>query len=265
VYALYAPYAPYWYRPYYASGYAGPLPGNSYQAVSRLHKREAEADPQLILHAAPFAPAAFLPGPAGAVFNAPVVRSVVEAPAVVSHAVHAAPVPLAAPLSFAPLVAPTSAVVGVGPHDCVTAGGCALRAALATGLPAATFGPTSTAVIGRKRREAEAEAEADAEADPGLLYNSWYGNNYYANPYYAPHPYTYSPYAYNPYYANPYYANPYYAALAPYYAAAPVVAPAPVVAAPAVATVAKQVTYTHLGAHPIIPTTVVETEHRLVA
>merc|ERR1712001_503788 len=44
----YAPYSyPYFYRPYYASGYAGPLPGASYQSVHRLHKREAEADPQV--------------------------------------------------------------------------------------------------------------------------------------------------------------------------------------------------------------------------
>merc|ERR1712223_2093098 len=50
----YAPYSyPYFYRPYYASGYAGPLPGASYQSVHRLHKREAEADPQLAL-AAPY-------------------------------------------------------------------------------------------------------------------------------------------------------------------------------------------------------------------
>merc|ERR1719382_948427 len=34
----------YLYRPYYASGYAGPLPGASYQSVHRLHKREAEAE-----------------------------------------------------------------------------------------------------------------------------------------------------------------------------------------------------------------------------
>merc|ERR1712001_756819 len=40
---LYGAY-PYFYRPYYASGYAGPLPGASYQSVHRLHKREAEAD-----------------------------------------------------------------------------------------------------------------------------------------------------------------------------------------------------------------------------
>merc|ERR1712117_823894 len=34
----------------------GPLPGASYQSVHRLHKREAEADPQILLNAAPFAP-----------------------------------------------------------------------------------------------------------------------------------------------------------------------------------------------------------------
>merc|ERR1711893_557768 len=50
---LYAPYHayPYFYRPYAASGYAGPLPGASYQSVHRLHKREAEADPQVLLAA----------------------------------------------------------------------------------------------------------------------------------------------------------------------------------------------------------------------
>ena len=44
----YAPASyPYFYRPKNAaSGYAGPLPGNSYQSVHRLHKREAEADAQ---------------------------------------------------------------------------------------------------------------------------------------------------------------------------------------------------------------------------
>merc|ERR1719445_2994037 len=50
----YAYPSPYFYRPYAASGYAGPLPGG-YQAVHRLHKREAEAeaeaDPQLLLAA----------------------------------------------------------------------------------------------------------------------------------------------------------------------------------------------------------------------
>jgi hypothetical protein len=54
---------------------------------------------------------------------------------------------------------------------------------------------------------------------------------------------------------------------APVYASLPAVhhVPAPVVhAAPAVHTTAKQVTYTHLGAHPIAPTTVVQTESRLV-
>merc|ERR1711863_210855 len=111
-------YAPYGYaslyRPYYASGYAGPLPGASYQSVHRLHKREAEADPQLLLNAglhfpaaaplvapasAPVVAAAPLVAPAPitlpvahAVAHAPVVKSVVETPAVVSHEVHSVPV-----------------------------------------------------------------------------------------------------------------------------------------------------------------------------
>merc|ERR1712123_549137 len=57
---------------------------------------------------------------------------------------------------------PIAPVVGLTPHDCVTASGCALKAALATGLPTGTFGSTSTTIVGRKRREAEADAEADA-------------------------------------------------------------------------------------------------------
>merc|ERR1711983_323886 len=50
----YAPYSYPFFRPYAASGYAGPLPGASYQAVHRLHKREAEADAQV---AGPLTPA----------------------------------------------------------------------------------------------------------------------------------------------------------------------------------------------------------------
>lgn len=271
-YALYAPYTPAFYRPYYASGYAGPLPGNSYQAVSRLHKREA--DPQLLLNSYPYALSAPAYPSVGAVFNAPVVTSVVEAPAVVSHTVHTAPVAYSTPLHYAtaPVVhaAPVhSAVVELSPHDCVTEGGCALKAALATGLPAATVG--STTVYGRKKREAEADAEAvadaapDAEADADAFYNL-YG---------YPYGYSYSPFAYShnygywPQYSNVYNYNRYFAAPAAYaplvhttpvenvaapivhnvqYAAAPVVHTAPVVhaapvvhVAPAVETVAKQV------------------------
>jgi hypothetical protein len=311
-YALYAPwgypYAAPYYRPYYASGYAGPLPGNSYQAVTRLHKREAdaEADPQLFLNAAPFALAApaFPLAPAPAVFNAPVVKTVVETPATVAHAIHASPLLAYAPYGVAPYgvapygVAPVSPVapvvpavhtgplvlpsagvhVALGAHDCVTEGGCALKAALATGLPASTVGATT--IYGRKRREAEAEAtadaaaDADAEADPYLLYGNYYGypyasHSYAGYPYAAPHPYyNYAPYAaYAPYYAPyaPQYASALTAPVAPV-----AVHPAPVaafhtVAAPAVIeTVSKPVTYTHLGAHPIAPTTVIQTEHRLV-
>jgi hypothetical protein len=284
-YALYAPwgypYAAYAYRPYYASGYAGPLPGHSYQAVTRLHKREAdaEADPQLLLNAAVVPAAAFPFAPAPAVFNAPLVKSVVETPATVAHTLHASPLLsyAVAPVHTGPLVLPTAAAgvhVALGPHDCVTEGGCALQAVRATGLPASTVGATT--VYGRKRREAEAEATADpaadADADPYLLYGNYYGN-YYGHPY-AAYPYAaaYPYYNYAPYAA---YA-PYYASYAPHYAAAltapvaaPLVAPAaPVVhtvAAPAVVeTVSKPVTYTHLGAHPIAPTTVIQTEHRLV-
>merc|ERR1739838_901803 len=140
----YAPYAyPYAYRPYFASGYAGPLPGHSYQSVHRLHKREAEADPQLLLNAGLHFPTASLLAPvaaplvapiaaplalpvAHAVLNAPVVKTVVETPAVVTHQVHATPfIHHAAPLLHhsAPLVHHAAPVVGLTPHDCVTEAG----------------------------------------------------------------------------------------------------------------------------------------------
>merc|ERR1719239_1831936 len=314
LYSVYAPHLLPYARPYYASGYAGPLPGASYQAVHRLHRREAEADPQLLLNApfaaAPYAAVAPLSSPvvyntapvapvfstANAVFNAPLVKSVVEAPAVVSHTVHTAPIVAPAAYAAAPLgyaahpfgyaaAAPATVAVGLNAHDCVTEGGCALRAALATGLPAATVG--STSVVGRKRREAE------AEADP--FYNNFYGygafpysgfgySTYNALPYTLP--YDYAPYNYAPYVAAP--APVVEAAPAPVVEAAPALLPgppvrppvynyapvaapapvvynaAPVVAAPVVETTHKQVTYTHLGAHPITPTTVLQSESRLV-
>merc|ERR1711862_1011277 len=55
-----------------------------------------------------------------------------------------------------------------------------------------------------------------------------------------------------------------YHAAAPVASVAPVAVAAPVVRAPAVETVAKKVTYTHVGAHPITPSTVVQTESRLI-
>ena len=60
------------------------------------------------------------------------------------------------------------------------------------------------------------------------------------------------PYAAAPYVAAPYAYNPYY-----YYAR-------PAVVAPVVATVNTPVTYTHLGAHPIQPSTVVEQQSAVV-
>merc|ERR1711971_1450108 len=66
----YAPYSyPYYYRPYAASGYAGPLPGASYQSVHRLHKREAEADPQFLAAAAPYVNDGPVAGPLTAAFG----------------------------------------------------------------------------------------------------------------------------------------------------------------------------------------------------
>merc|ERR1712170_47202 len=314
---LYAPYHayPYFYRPYAASGYAGPLPGASYQSVHRLHKREAEADPQILLNAAPFAPVAPVvnqgpvAGPLTAAFGdlvaterglrpislegfsedvnqdgfvdpvaqavpAPVVAPLtVAAPAPVVRTV-AAPAPVAPVVHAAPVVAPAAPIVHAAPvalssHDCVTPHGCAIKSALLTGARTGAFGHVTSTIV---KREAEAEAEADA-------FYGFYGYNAYP---YAPYAAPYAPYAYNalPYAYNPYGYN-YFGAYAGYPYAAPVAAPAPVapvveaapaaaplvaaapvVAAPApvVKTVTKPVTYTHIGAHPVQPTTVLETE-----
>merc|ERR1712018_314262 len=150
------------YRPYAASGYAGPLPGASYQSVHRLHKREAEADPQLLLNAGLHFPAAapvaplVAPAPialpvAHAVAHAPVVKSVVETPAVVSHEVHSVPlVHHVAPVvhHVAPVAHAAAPIVHHG------------------------HGVTPFVNLGRKRREAEADADADAEADADAYYYS---------------------------------------------------------------------------------------------
>jgi len=340
----YAPYSyPYFYRPYYASGYAGPLPGASYQSVHRLHKREAEADPQFLAAAAPYVndgpvagpltaafgdlvaterglrpislegfsedvnqdgfvdPVAqavpFVPAPApvftspvvrtlpapvapfapatfaapaftaplavaNPVVQAPVVKSVVETPATVAH--------VAAPLvHHLPLAAPAASVVGLTHHDCVTPHGCAVRAALLAGTPSATFGHVTSTRIAKREAEPTAEASPDAEADADAFYYGFghhYGYNaYHGLGYNAYAPYT-AGYGYSAY-AHPFgynYFNNYLPYAAPVAApVAPVVkaAPAPLVAAPVVKSVTKPVTYTHIGAHPVAPTTVLETEH----
>jgi len=335
----YAPYSyPYFYRPYYSSGYAGPLPGASYQSVHRLHKREAEADPQFLAAAAPYvndgpvagpltaafgdlvaterglrplslegfsedvnqdgfvdpiaqavpvaaplfaspvvrtvpapvapiAPATFAApafpfGVASPVVQAPVVKSVVETPAAVTH--------VAAPLVHHPLVAPATSLVGLTSHDCVTPHGCAVRAALLAGTPSATFGHVTSTRIAKREAEPTAEASPDAEADADAYYTTYgYGLPYAGYPYHHAYNYAaYSPYTYGlgyGHYAGYNYFNNYLPYTAPVAAPvpAPVVkaAPAPLVAAPVLKTVTKPVTYTHIGAHPVAPTTVLETEH----
>merc|ERR1719464_511206 len=199
--------------------------------------------------------------------------SVVEAPAVVNTEVHAAPLfhhaPLVHSLAPAPVVrtvaaAPALAPVALSSHDCVTPGGCAVRSALLTGAPTGAFAHVTSTRLVKREAEAEAAPEADAEADADAYYYGHYGYNAYA----AGLPYAYNPFynyfgAYSGYF-NPYNYNAYAAyAPAPYVAApAPVVeaAPAPLVAAPVVKSVTKPVTYTHIGAHPVAPTTVLETE-----
>merc|ERR1712170_317819 len=135
---LYAPYHayPYFYRPYAASGYAGPLPGASYQSVHRLQKREAEADPQVLLAAgaAPYVNEGPVSGPLTAAIGDLVAteRGYVPlslegfsedlnedgfvdpiAPAVAAPVVHAAPV--VAPAVAAPLVHAAPAVQVAAP------------------------------------------------------------------------------------------------------------------------------------------------------
>ena len=168
------------------------------------------------------------------------------------------------PRALAPTVvaAPAAAGVALTSTDCVTPQGCALKAALVAGTPTGAFGHVTSTIVKREAEaEPEAEAEADAEADADAYYYAHYGYS------------GYSPYAYNGFYnyygAYAGFYNPYAYAASPYFAPA-VAAPAPVaapavaapapVAAPLVKSVTRPVTYTHIGAHPVAPTTVLETE-----
>merc|ERR1711963_748369 len=278
------------YNGFYArSAYGYGLPGHSYTHVDRLHKREVEADPQLIYANTAFP---YVTAPAAFTGVAPVAYNTVPV----------ATAPFAPVAPVAPVAAPPAGVAVARrpftPHDCVTSDGCAVRALKEAGLA---------------KREADPEAQAEADA----YYRSYY--NYGYNPYYNYYNgfYNYANNPYGPYVAPvvktveveapepvevmaapapviaaaPYYYNvapvaaPVAApvevkaapapviASAPYYAAAPVAAPvvyntpavvAPAPVAPIVEQVSKPVTYTHLGAHPIQPTTVLETESRLV-
>merc|ERR1711971_1277420 len=193
---------------------------------------------------APFAPTAFAApafpfGVASPVVQAPVVKTVVETPA---------------------------SVVGLTHHDCVTPHGCAVRAALLAGTPSATFGHVTSTRIAKREAEPTAEASAEAEADADAFYYC-YGLGYHGLGYHGLGYSAYTPY--NAGYYHPYslpfgynYFNNYLPYTAPVAAPAPVVkaTPAPLVAAPVLKTVTKPVTYTHIGAHPVAPTTVLETE-----
>merc|ERR1712048_328438 len=254
------------YNGFYArSAYGYGLPGHSYTHVDRLHKREADAQvPALPLV---YANTAFPYATAPAAF-AGVINPYVYNPVPVATA------PVAPILPYAGTI-PTAAGVAVAarpftPYDCVTSDGCAVRALKEAGLA---------------KREADPEAEAEAAYYYGNYYN--YGYNPYYNYYNGFYNYPYSnyygayrhPYAYNPY--VPYVAaapvaaepaeeaepvevkaDPVPVVAAPYYYNTPaVVAPAPVAK---VVKAAKPVTYTHLGAHPIQPTTVLEETSQIV-
>jgi hypothetical protein len=206
---------------------------------------------------APFAPA--FPAPfavASPVVQAPVVKTVVETPATVTH--------VASPLVHHPLAltAPAASVVGLTSHDCVTPHGCAVRAALLAGTPSATFGHVTSTRIAKREAEPTAEASPDAEADADAYYTTYgYGLPYAGYSGYPYHPYNYaaySPYTYGLGYSH-YAGYNYYNNYLPYTAPVVKAAPAPLVAAP-LKTVTKPVTYTHIGAHPVAPTTVLETE-----
>jgi hypothetical protein len=299
------------------SGYAHDLPGHSYQAVHRHHinKREADAAQPIsaLFHLAPLAH-----------HETRLVHQVQPAVHHIEPVFHSAPV-VHQPSPFVHHAAPGTVSVALGSQDCVTAGGCALKAALLTGLPTATVGRTT--VVGRKRREADplalADPEAIPEADPYFFYTNGYNGLYdpYVNPFaslyqhsnadffgaaYAPHysGYTVAPIveaAPAPVVSHPaplihhslvapstvvhhsaplvHQAAPVTPVITPaapllHHAAplvhhtAPLVHHSPLIRhvepVPVVARTAKKVTYTHLGAHPIQPTTVIEYEDVLV-
>merc|ERR1712072_1013263 len=232
----YAPYSyPYFYRPYYSSGYAGPLPGASYQSVHRLHKREAEPQVAGPLTAAfgdlvaterglrPISLEGFSEDVNQDGFVDPIAQAV---PVVRALPAPVAPfVPRLAPFApFAPvvsvaqapvvksvvespatvthlaspLVAPAASLVGLTHHDCVTPHGCAVRAALLAGTPSATFGHVTSTRIAKREAEptAEASPDADAEADADAFYYG-YGLGYHGYSGYPYHAYNYA--AYSPY------------------------------------------------------------------
>merc|ERR1712241_1576820 len=252
------------YNGFYArSAYGYGLPGHSYTHVDRLHKREADAQVPAALPLV-YANTAFPYATAPAAFTG--VNPYVYNPVPVATA------PVAPILPYAGTI-PTAAGVAVAarpftPYDCVTSDGCAVRALKEAGLA-------------KREADPEAKAEAEAEAEAAYYYGNYY--NYGYNPYYN---------YYNGFYNYPY-SNYYGAYRHPYVAAAPVAAepaeeaepvevkaaPVPVVAAPyyyntpavvapapvaKVVKVAKPVTYTHLGAHPIQPTTVLEETSQIV-
>ena len=158
------------------------------------------------------------------------------------------------------------------------------RSAYGYGLPG---GYTHVDRLHKREAAPEAEAEAEAEALFYRYYNGYSGyypygfyNGFYNYPYSSYYNYPYS--AYTPYVAAPVApavktvaeapvvkAAPVVAAPAPVatpfvYASAPVVAPVAPKVTPVVEETAKPVTYTHLGAHPIHPTTVLEKTSRVV-
>merc|ERR1712186_243785 len=220
---------------YGRSAYGYALPGG-YTHVDRLHKREA--DPQFglpLVYNGAIAPAAFAP------LN----------PLVYNYPVPTAP---ATYIATPPVAVATPAIAAARPytpHDCVTAEGCAVRTLKEAGLAKRSA-----------EADAEAVAEAEAEAEAAYYYGGYYGGYY--NPYYRFGYYNgFYNYPYNYYGAYGYpYTYPYAAPAAPAAPVAPVVkaapVPAPLPVAPVPVKVAKKVTYTHLGAHPIHPTSVLE-------
>merc|ERR1712061_99339 len=242
LYRGYYGYHPYAYRPYgygygYYNGfyrhsaYGHGLP-NGYAHVSRVHKREADA--QVVAPVA--APLAYNPlahglGLPAAAYHTPLtatVKSVVNADLAVASTLPAVPAyapyygfPTAAaaypaslvyntaPVATAPLAYTTPAAVPhrpFGPRDCVTADGCGVRALIEAGLA---------------KREAVAEPEADADADAEAYFYGYYGypgiyNNYYGGYGYGGYGGYGYPYSYYGGYGYPYATYPY---------AAPVAAP----------------------------------------
>ena len=231
----------------------------------------------------------------------PAARAFVAAPAAAGVKTVASPVarvssvssPLPVPKSISPITTHLGQHIAtplgtLTPHDCVTEAGCLVRTLKGAGLA---------------KRSAESDPQLIAAAPGFAPYALSPYAPFAANYYSGAAAFPYAAHAALPYahYANYAYAAPTYATVpapapapavavaapevavevaapapvvTPVVRALPAVAPAPVPVpvpvvrqayrVPVVENISRKVTYTHLGAHPIHPTDVIETDSRVV-